>query len=115
MSEGPGKVVDKETPDAKTENRTNILVKVTTISISGSDLHMYEGRRDMETRPILGHENSGVAIEVGNTVDQIEVDDRFCLPFNVGCGFCRNCEEGFTDPARRPIPTQTRPAPPMVL
>ena len=66
--EGPRKVVVKEMPDAKIEKPTDVLVKITTTNICGSDLHMYEGRTDMETGRILGHENLGVVIEVGNLV-----------------------------------------------
>lgn len=94
--EGPRKVVVKEMPDAKLEKPTDVLVKITTTNICGSDLHMYEGRTNMETGRILGHENLGVVIEIGNAVDRIKVGDRVCLPFNIGCGFCRNCEEGLT-------------------
>lgn len=94
--EGPRKVVVKEMPDAKIERPTDVLVKVTLTNICGSDLHMFEGRTDMESGRILGHENLGVVIEVGNAVDRIKVGDRVCLPFNIGCGFCRNCEDGLT-------------------
>jgi glutathione-independent formaldehyde dehydrogenase len=44
----------------------------------------------------LGHENLGEVIEAGNAVDRIKVGDRVCLPFNIGCGFCKNCERGLT-------------------
>jgi len=71
-------------------------VKITSTNICGSDLHMYEGRTDMEAGRILGHENLGVVIEVGAAVDRIKVGDRVCLPFNVGCGFCANCEQGLS-------------------
>jgi threonine dehydrogenase-like Zn-dependent dehydrogenase len=46
-----------EMPDAKIEQPTDVLVKITTTNICGSDLHMYEGRTDMEAGKILGHEN----------------------------------------------------------
>jgi threonine dehydrogenase-like Zn-dependent dehydrogenase len=59
VSEAPGKVLVKEMPDAKIEKPTNVLVKVTTTDICDSGLHRYEGRSDMETVPILGHENLG--------------------------------------------------------
>lgn len=94
--EGPRKVVVKEMPDAKIERPTDVLVKITLTNICGSDLHMFEGRTDMESGRILGHENLGVVIEIGNAVDRIKVGDRVCLPFNIGCGFCRNCEDGLT-------------------
>ena len=37
---------------------------------------MYEGRTDVEIRKILGHENLGVVIGVGEAVDRIKVGDR---------------------------------------
>ena len=48
---GPRDVQVKEMPDAKIEKETDVLVRITTTNICGSDLHMYEGRTDMEQRP----------------------------------------------------------------
>ena len=93
---GPRDVQVKTVPDAKIERHTDVLVKITTTNICGSDLHMYEGRTNMEAGRILGHENMGVVIEVGKAVDRVKVGDRVCLPFNIGCGFCNNCERGLT-------------------
>ena len=93
---GPHDVQVKTVPDAKIERHTDVLVKITTTNICGSDLHMYEGRTNMEAGRILGHENMGVVIEVGKAVDRVKVGDRVCLPFNIGCGFCENCERGLT-------------------
>ena len=93
---GPRDVQVKDMPDAKIEKATDVLVKVTTANICGSDLHMYEGRTNMETGRILGHENLGRVIEVGKAVDRVKVGDMVCLPFNIGCGFCENCERGLT-------------------
>src|ERR1019366_9538857 len=72
-------------PDAKIEKPTDVVVKITTTNICGSDLHMYEGRT-----------NVGRVEEVGNAVDTVKVGDYVCLPFNIGCGFCANCERGLT-------------------
>jgi glutathione-independent formaldehyde dehydrogenase len=93
---GPRDVQVKNMPDAKIERPTDVLVKITTTNICGSDLHMYEGRTDMEKGRILGHENLGEVIEVGKAVDRIKVGDHVCLPFNIGCGFCENCERGLS-------------------
>ena len=38
----------------------------------------------------------GVVIELGQAIDRIKVGDRVCLPINIGCGFCKNCERGLT-------------------
>lgn len=93
---GPFDVRIAEMPDAKIEQPTDVLVKITTTNICGSDLHMYEGRTDVEKGKILGHENMGEVVEVGNAVTQIKVGDMVCLPFNIGCGHCQNCESGLT-------------------
>lgn len=93
---GPRDVSVKQVPDAKIERATDVLVKITSSNICGSDLHMYEGRTDMEPGRILGHENLGEVVEIGAAVDRVKVGDRVCLPFNIGCGFCANCEKGLS-------------------
>jgi glutathione-independent formaldehyde dehydrogenase len=50
----------------------------------------------VEEGKVLGHENMGEVIEVGSGVDRVKVGDMVCLPFNIGCGFCKNCEAGLT-------------------
>jgi threonine dehydrogenase-like Zn-dependent dehydrogenase len=93
---GPRDVRIQKVDDAKIERPTDVLVKVTTTNICGSDLHMYEGRTDVEEGKILGHENLGEVIAIGKAVDRVKVGDRVCLPFNIACGFCQNCERGLT-------------------
>lgn len=93
---GPCDVQVKDMPDATIEKATDVLVRITTTNICGSDLHMYEGRTQMETGRIFGHENMGEVIAVGKAVDRVKVGDMVCLPFNIGCGFCENCEQGLT-------------------
>ncbi len=95
--EGPRKVSVNDVPDAKIERPTDVLVRITATNICGSDLHMYEGRTDFETGRTFGHENMGEVIEVGNGVDKVKIGDRVVLPFNISCGFCENCERGFTN------------------
>ncbi len=93
---GPRKVSVDTVPDAKLEKLTDVVIKLTTTNICGSDLHMYEGRTDVEKGKILGHENLGEVVEVGKAVDTIKKGDKVVLPFNVGCGFCANCERGLS-------------------
>lgn len=93
---GPKDVRIDEVPDPKIENSKDVLVKITTTNICGSDLHMYDGRTDVEEGKILGHENLGEVIEIGKAVENIKVGDMVCLPFNISCGFCKNCERGLT-------------------
>ena len=93
---GPRIVQIEEVPDAKIEKPTDVLVRITTTNICGSDLHMYEGRTNVEVGKVLGHENLGEVIEVGPAIQQVKVGDRVCLPFNISCGTCKNCERGLT-------------------
>ena len=95
--EGPRTVTVKDVPDARIERPTDVLVRITTTNICGSDLHMYEGRTDFETGRWFGHENLGQVVEVGAGVDKVQVGDYVVLPFNVACGHCKNCERGLTN------------------
>ena len=61
---GPRNVTVQEVPDATIERPTDVLVKITTTNICGSDLHMYEGRTEVEPDS-PGHENLGQVIEIG--------------------------------------------------
>src|ERR1035437_2464008 len=94
--QGPREVVVQKVPDAKIEKATDVLVKITTTNICGSDLHMYEGRTSMEPSRIFVHEYLGTVGEIGSSVDRVKVGDWVCLPFNIACGFCENCERGLT-------------------
>ena len=94
---GPRQIAVEEVPDARIEDANDILVRITTTNICGSDLHMYEGRTDMEEGRVLGHENMGQVVEVGDAVRKVKVGEYVVLPFNVACGHCKNCERGLTN------------------
>ncbi|MDB5168235.1 MAG: fdh [Candidatus Saccharibacteria bacterium] len=94
---GPRDVSVIDVPDPKIEKQTDVIVKITSTNICGSDLHMYEGRTDFEEGRVFGHENLGEIIEVGTAVDKIKIGDMVVIPFNVACGYCKNCERGLTN------------------
>jgi glutathione-independent formaldehyde dehydrogenase len=94
--EGPYNVAVEEVPDPKIEAPNDAVVRITTTNICGSDLHMYEGRADVEQGKILGHENMGIVEETGPGVTRIKPGDRVSVPFNIACGTCRNCITGWT-------------------
>ncbi|MGZ4296312.1 MAG: glutathione-independent formaldehyde dehydrogenase [Solirubrobacteraceae bacterium] len=94
---GPREVSVTDVEDARLERPTDVLVRITRTNICGSDLHMYEGRTDMEAGRVLGHENLGEVVEIGSGVDSINVGDMVSVPFNVACGHCKNCERGLTN------------------
>ncbi|QXX74294.1 glutathione-independent formaldehyde dehydrogenase [Methylovirgula sp. HY1] len=93
---GPRDVRIVEVQDPRIEKETDALVQITTTNICGSDLHMYEGRTSVGKGKVLGHENLGKVIAAGRAVERVKVGDWVCLPFNIGCGFCKNCERGMT-------------------
>ena len=92
----PYKVEVEEVEDARIQDPTDVLIRVTSTCICGSDLHMYEGRTGAEPGIVFGHENMGIVEEVGSGVASLSQGDRICLPFNVACGFCKNCENNRT-------------------
>ncbi len=92
----PFSVAVESVPDPKILHPNDAIVRITSSCICGSDLHMYEGRTATEPGIVFGHENMGVIQEVGAGVKERKVGDRVVLPFNVACGFCKNCLGGFT-------------------
>jgi glutathione-independent formaldehyde dehydrogenase len=86
----------EEVEDPRIEAPTDVIVRITSTCICGSDLHMYEGRTDAEPGIVFGHENQGIVEEVGEAVVRVKKGDRVNMPFNVGCGFCFNCERGYS-------------------
>jgi threonine dehydrogenase-like Zn-dependent dehydrogenase len=82
-------------PDPTIEDPTDIVVKVTSTGLCGSDLHLYEVLGPFLTRgDILGHEPMGTVAEVGSEVTSLQVGDRVVVPFNVSCGTCFMCRAG---------------------
>jgi glutathione-independent formaldehyde dehydrogenase len=92
----PYKVEVEEVDDPTIEDPTDVVIRITSTAICGSDLHMYEGRTGAEPGIVFGHENMGVVEEVGPGVAKLSQGDRIVLPFNVACGFCKNCENNKT-------------------
>ena len=99
-------VAVEEVPDPVITDPRDVIIKITTTNICGSDLHMYEGRTNVEQGKILGHENMGMVVETGPSVENFKPGDRVSVPFNVACGTCRNCVHGWTSFCLRTNPTE---------
>ena len=102
---GPFDVSVDEVDDPKIEHPLDAVIRITSANICGSDLHPYEGRVEFESGMVLGHENMGIVEEVGSAVNRIKVGDRVSVPFNLACGTCRNCDQGFTSACLRANPS----------
>jgi glutathione-independent formaldehyde dehydrogenase len=94
---GPGEVAVQDVPRPKIEFPTDVVVRLTSSAICGSDLHMYEGHTDAQSGLVFGHEPMGVVEEVGEAVELVKAGDRVVMPFNIACGNCINCARGMTN------------------
>ena len=91
--EGIQKVDYREVTDPKIEKDDDIIVKVTSTAICGSDLHLVHGLvKGMYDGFVLGHETMGIVEEVGKEVTDFKKGDRVVIPFPVSCGHCFFCE-----------------------
>lgn len=80
-------------PDPKIVHPTDVIVKITTTAICGSDLHLYDGiMPTMEKGDVIGHEPMGEVVEVGRDVRKLKTGDRVVVPFTICCGHCWFCE-----------------------
>lgn len=81
-------------PDPRILSGGDVIVKVTSSAICGSDLHLYNGYvPSMKDGDILGHETMGEVVEVGPLVKKLKVGDKIVIPFDIGCGKCHHCKE----------------------
>jgi glutathione-independent formaldehyde dehydrogenase len=94
---GVGEVAVETVEDARIEAPTDVLLRVTSSAICGSDLHMYEGRMGDVAGMVIGHEPLGVIVEVGSAVASVKRGDRVTVPTHICCGFCYNCVRGYSD------------------
>ncbi len=90
---GTGDVRVSNVPDPKILQPRDIIIKITSTCICGSDLHLYDGfMPTMKAGDILGHEFMGIVEEVGPEVKNLKVGDRVVNPFTICCGACFYCK-----------------------
>lgn len=82
--------VDKPTLNDPNE----VIIKVTTTTICGSDIHIIEGVIPTKPGFVLGHEYVGIIEEVGSNVSKFKPGDRVLGPPAPSCGECENCKKG---------------------
>jgi alcohol dehydrogenase len=91
---GPGQRGWDSVDDPTIIDQTDIVVRIDTSTICGSDLHILKGDVP-ETTPgtVLGHEAVGTVQEIGASVSTVAVGDRVLLSCISSCGRCRFCKE----------------------
>lgn len=91
--EGIRDVEVKQVKDPAIQKSDDIIVKVTSTAICGSDLHLVHGFiPNLPKGFVLGHETMGIVEEVGKDVTKVKKGDRVIVPFPVSCGHCWYCE-----------------------
>lgn len=89
----PRKVVIKDVsvPALKDDE---VLIKVKTVGVCGSDLHLFKGTHAFRKPPaILGHEVAGDIVEIGKDVLNFKIGDRVTVEPQMGCGECEFCKQ----------------------
>lgn len=91
---GTGDVRLDNVPDPKIADATDVIVRITSTAICGSDLHLYDGfMPTMQKGDVIGHEAMGEVIEVGKGVTKLNKGDRVVIPFTISCGTCWFCQQ----------------------
>ncbi len=83
----------KDVPDPRIEKPDDMIVKLTSTAICGSDLHLIHGMiPNLHENDVIGHEPIGIVEEVGSGVSKLKKGDRVIIPFTIACGQCFYCQ-----------------------
>jgi threonine dehydrogenase-like Zn-dependent dehydrogenase len=88
----PGDIRVDNVPDPKIKDPEDIILRVTSTAICGSDLHIYNGFLPQKRPMVLGHEFMGIVEETGSGVTSVAKGDRVFVPFPIACGHCFFCQ-----------------------
>lgn len=72
----------------------DVLVRTSSVAISGSDIHVYERGNSVVESITLGHDATGFVEEVGRSVRNLRVGDRVVMESALSCGICDLCKRG---------------------
>jgi alcohol dehydrogenase len=92
---GPNSIEWTERPKPQIQDATDVIIKVTTTTICGSDTHIIKGGvPDTPHGTILGHEGIGIVEEVGSAITNVKPGDRVIATCVSSCGVCIFCKDG---------------------
>jgi alcohol dehydrogenase len=92
---GPGLRSWEEKPDLTIQDPTDIVVRIDSATICGTDLHILKGDvPEVEPGTVLGHEAVGTVVEIGDAVTTLEPGDRVLVSCITSCGRCPSCKKG---------------------
>lgn len=90
---GPGKIILDEKP-IPSIGLGDALVKITTTTICGTDVHILKGEYPVEPGRIVGHEPVGIIAELGAGVTGYTIGQRVVVGAITPCGQCHSCLDG---------------------
>lgn len=92
---GPNRKAWEEVPDPRILQPTDVIVRIDTTTICGTDLHILKGDVPAVTEGrILGHEGVGTVTEIGAAVSNFVIGDRVIISCISACGSCEYCHQG---------------------
>ncbi len=87
---------DVPEPDEQDVGPTDVLIKVLTASVCGTDLHIYKSDPTIQDRvadhQTIGHEFCGQVIYAGEQVTKVTVGDYVSSESHIVCGTCKQCQ-----------------------
>lgn len=90
----PGEIIFREIPVPEV-NENQVKIKMMSIGICGSDIHVYHGKHPFTSYPVTqGHEVSGEVVEVGAAVTAYKPGDKVTVEPQIVCGECYPCRHG---------------------
>lgn len=93
--QGPGRVTWEERPKPTITEATDAIVRITTTTICGTDLHILKGDVPAVTSGrILGHEGVGIIEELGSNVQSFRKGDKVLISCITSCARCSFCRKG---------------------
>lgn len=94
MAVSPG-VVELTQRKVNSPKGSEVLIRVRSSSICGSDLHIYKGKHPSAPLPVaIGHEFAGDVVAVGDCVQKVKPGDRVTVEPVITCGKCLSCRQG---------------------
>jgi alcohol dehydrogenase len=99
---GPGKRAWENKPRPLIQHPGDAIVRITTSTICGTDLHILKGDLPAVTLGrILGHEGIGVIEQVGTGVSEFHLGDKVIISCVTACLKCDFCKRGMYSHCRR--------------
>ena len=90
----PGEPVEILDVDLAPPGPGEVLVRIAACGVCASDLHVVDGALPEPLPLVLGHEASGVVVEVGDEVEALAPGDHVVLALIPYCGKCAECRRG---------------------